>query len=542
MKKVSLLGWLVVAICFGLLGGTAEAAPGAWGAVANMNVVRENHTLTLLPDGQLLAAGGFAFGGSTYSSAELYNPTSNSWTATANMGTVRHSHSATLLPNGLVLVAGGGDTSGTDRASAELYNPATGTWSPTGSMTQARQLHKAIRLLDGRVLVIGGSANFVPQTSAEIYDPATGTWSSAGTMSTGRNNPAAALLRDGRVIVLGGFSGGELNSYQIYDPSTNSWGAVGTMNDPRNGPTATVLSNGQLLVAGGSNAFPNTNTKTELFNPSDNSWAYTTGDLSTPRQGHSAHLLPNGQVLVAGGSGGTALTTAELFTRSLGTWAATGSMVGNRANAQFVALADGRVLASGGFDISSFASLNTAEIYEPTLLNRRCGVGTGVHNFQTDAGFLNVTISSLGDIDCLTVRRMEITHPNATGNMATGIYWQINATNAGNNPASGYTLSLTIPHAYGTDTGVQACRYPGGLGGFGWDCTNSQTANTTHVSVTGVTQLSDWVVGQDLGPTAVAMQTAGQRPAVVGVWWLVGLFGIVAATFGVWRRMALNTF
>jgi hypothetical protein len=214
-------------------------------------------------------------------------------------------------------------------------------------------------------------------------------------------------------------------------------------------------------------------------------------------------------------------------------------MVGNRANAQFVALADGRVLASGGFDINSFASLNTAEIYEPTLLNRRCGLSTGVQNFQTEAGFANVIISSLGDIDCLTVRRMEITHPNATANMVNGIYWQINATNAGNNPASGYTISVVLPHTYGTGTGVRACRYPGGLGGFGWDCTNSQTASATHVTVTGVTQLSDWIVGQDLGPTAVAMQTAGQAEAVAGVWWvLAGLLGAVAATLAVWRRVA----
>ena len=71
------------------------------------------------------------------------------------MATARYHHTATLLPNGQVLVAGGFN-SGIALASAELYDPATGLWTATGSMATAREFHTATLLPNGQVLVAGG--------------------------------------------------------------------------------------------------------------------------------------------------------------------------------------------------------------------------------------------------------------------------------------------------------------------------------------------------------------------------------------------------
>src|SRR5947208_364637 len=127
---------------------------GTWTYTGSLNTVRRSHTATLLPNGMVLVAGGFAPSG-VLASAELYDPVSGTWTATGSLGTARYLHTATLLPNGKVLVAGGGGSSGT-LASAELYDPASGTWTPTGSLHTARREHTATLLPNGMVLVAGG--------------------------------------------------------------------------------------------------------------------------------------------------------------------------------------------------------------------------------------------------------------------------------------------------------------------------------------------------------------------------------------------------
>jgi hypothetical protein len=80
------------------------------------------------------------------------------------MTTYRADHTATLLGNGEVLVAGGFANGWL--ASAELYDPAAWTFTATGSMAVARQYHTATLLLDGKVLIVGGTR----ATSGELYE------------------------------------------------------------------------------------------------------------------------------------------------------------------------------------------------------------------------------------------------------------------------------------------------------------------------------------------------------------------------------------
>src|SRR5437763_16129994 len=102
-----------------------------------MATLRAGHTATLLAYGQVLMAGGNTMVNGFYvsvSSAELYNPLANTWSPAGNMAAARYDQTATLLTSGLMLVTGGHDAAGAAggyRSSAELYNPASNTWGST---------------------------------------------------------------------------------------------------------------------------------------------------------------------------------------------------------------------------------------------------------------------------------------------------------------------------------------------------------------------------------------------------------------------------
>src|SRR5439155_9171293 len=132
-----------------------------------------------LPNGSVLVAGGEShqcnsFNGCSFSgvtnTTELYNPATGTWSYTGNLS-FRGYHTATLLPNGQVLVAGGVRPGFTSVNSAEIYDPATGNWSSTANLNVPRSFHTATLLSNGKVLVAGGeSGNDLSNSKlAELY-------------------------------------------------------------------------------------------------------------------------------------------------------------------------------------------------------------------------------------------------------------------------------------------------------------------------------------------------------------------------------------
>jgi hypothetical protein len=125
-------------------------------------MISDHSAATLLTNGTVLFAGGEDFGRS--SSAELYDPVRGAFASTGNMAGPRVWHTLTLLPNGMVLTAGGetdscvgnGCTFAGSVDSAELYAPSAGMFLATGKMAAARETHTATLLNDGRVLIAGG--------------------------------------------------------------------------------------------------------------------------------------------------------------------------------------------------------------------------------------------------------------------------------------------------------------------------------------------------------------------------------------------------
>jgi N-acetylneuraminic acid mutarotase len=176
------------------------------------------------------------------------------------MTTSRENHTATLLQNGQVLVVGGATGGqGSATTSTELYDSVAGTWSSAVTLTNPRVLHTATLLPNGKVTVIGGSSGFTTTSDccvavSETYDPTANAWSVATSLAgIARESHIAALLPDGTVLVAGGYGAPDysvLLTTGIYDPLANTWSDAGSISS--GGPVVgTQLSNGAVWVAGG---------------------------------------------------------------------------------------------------------------------------------------------------------------------------------------------------------------------------------------------------------------------------------------------------
>ena len=120
------------------------AANPAWSSAAAMKYRRSFETLTVLPDGKVLATGGQTKTDGVDETtgvlpAEMWDPNTNTWTTMASSRRPRLYHSsALLLPDGRVLLAGGGAYGqAPNERSGELYSPPYLFKGPRPTVTDA---------------------------------------------------------------------------------------------------------------------------------------------------------------------------------------------------------------------------------------------------------------------------------------------------------------------------------------------------------------------------------------------------------------------
>ncbi len=259
-----------------------DPATGAYTATGAMATPRALHAAVRLADGRVLAAGGTSSLLDATSlllgisrTAEIYNPATGAWTAAANLGGYRLLPSLSLLPNGRVLTAGGVEVSylfgipisaGTTTA-CQVYNPATNSWAGAASLPGARTGHhyNQVTLDNGRILITGGvsiSVNIATQTltttplaSAAYYDQPSNTWTAVN-MPTARSLHSATRLPDGRVVVCGGAQGTidlpiPIDNVEVFSPTTNAWTALPPLPRARAAHAAALLSDGTICLLGG---------------------------------------------------------------------------------------------------------------------------------------------------------------------------------------------------------------------------------------------------------------------------------------------------
>jgi WD40 repeat protein len=402
------------------------------GSLADISV---EHTATLLPDGRVLIAGGETFDTANTARAktEVYDPQARIFKAEGAMAEPRTHHTVTLLPSGKVLIAGGArlaaPVSSSASASAEIYDPEGGTVVAKGCTTEARIGHTATRLRSGRVLIAGG-----PGSSADIYDPETREVTRTGSMVDERGAHSAALLPSGKVLMAGGQGGNNpaLKSAEIYDPAsgtftatksmtrsrvwhratwlthvagsadlllitggndsaglpsnsaeiydpgtgepgTDKFAAAGEMNHARTRHTATELGDGTVFISGGQDEQGNYTSSTELYHPAGMSslpYFSETDHMKQGRWAHTATLLLDGKVLITGGQGSVEagdggekyLASAEVYDPGAYAFGALIDMIGARKFHTATLLETGEVLITGGF--SAGQNPGAAEVYQ----------------------------------------------------------------------------------------------------------------------------------------------------------------------------------
>lgn len=126
---------------------------------------------------------------------------------------------------------------------------------------------------------------------------------------------------------------------------------------------------GQVLLTGGHTALASAQAAATIvnFQPSPPlATAAPTGAMGTARAMHRASLLADGRVLASGGFAAwpTPLASAERWSPTSATWAAAAPMATARMDHAQVVLPDGRVLVSGGLTSAS-AQTAACELYDP---------------------------------------------------------------------------------------------------------------------------------------------------------------------------------
>lgn len=130
--------------------------------------------------------GGYEMGVSQ-ASCEVYDPVTEVWTKTASLFEARRSHDVIKLQNGHVIAAGGVKNYWVDEgngkghyeyailSSAEKFDPASNTWSVAGSMAEPRRDFRLAHLRDGRILAAGGLRDDYDgsTTECELFVPLT---------------------------------------------------------------------------------------------------------------------------------------------------------------------------------------------------------------------------------------------------------------------------------------------------------------------------------------------------------------------------------
>jgi hypothetical protein len=271
---------------------------GTWSTLAAMNDTRLYNSMQVLRDGRVFVAGAeYGTGGST---AEVFDPVTNTWTLAPSSGQTFNDSVSELLGDGRVLVA---PVSPAVTRGTVIYDPATNTWS-AGPVTLRRQDEVPwLKLPDGSILSVDGTSQ------AERFIPALNQWvadaNTPDVMFIGNETGCGHMLANGTAFFRG------YSHTAVYTPSGSTapgtWAAGPDIPSGLNcgdSPGA-VLPNSHVLFAAGPGYLTGPPSFFE-YDPVANSIAQVNGPTGTNFNSAPYTItmltLPDGGVLMKAGS------------------------------------------------------------------------------------------------------------------------------------------------------------------------------------------------------------------------------------------------
>ncbi|MCA9936583.1 MAG: hypothetical protein KC415_21760, partial [Anaerolineales bacterium] len=252
------------------------------------------------------------------------------------------------------------------------------------------------------------------------------------------------------------------------------------------------------------------------------------GDVGGEIYNNSSTSTVSYSVVQGGYTGGTNIITADPMLGTLGDYGGptetipllSGSSAIDAGNDGDCPTTDQRG-AARGFDVAGVGTttcdIGAYEVHESVSVGDCGGAdlsGVQTFSFNASGNDVAVDVTTANGLKCIAIEEMGpgVNHLMETGTgsglgLQTNNWWHISG-----NIDTGFDVAVTLPYA-GADASSRVCRWPGNLGGYGWDCDDgSHTAYAAGtVTRSGVTGFSDWAVGDNVGPTAVSLQSLATK-------------------------------
>jgi N-acetylneuraminic acid mutarotase len=381
----------------------AAASPdvvGKWSAVYDWPVVAIH--ATLLPGGKVLAYDSVpGLGGATEDTPGVHTGTRVTlWTpdgdragshvsASNNLKLNLFCSGHTTLADGRLFAAGGNLNSRLEGfKQTHVFNPSNNTWNVEGNMQVARWYPSVTTTEKGEVLITGGlsdpAQNVAPTDKPEVRAVNGSLRVLNGAASQTASNRFYGWLRqapNGKVAYLGP----EPNLRYLDVNGNGSWSNIGNRDGISRGyGSFAMYEPGKVLISGGSTF----NSSAVVVDLNTNT-SRATSPMAFQRRQHNLTILADGQVLATGGyenSGNFLIDInkgvypAEVWNPGTGQWKTLASMERTRQyHSIALLLPNGRVLSAGGGICGDCRDQNylqkNAEIFSPPYLFKKDGSG-----------------------------------------------------------------------------------------------------------------------------------------------------------------------